>query len=92
MISTCHPNAPSPPAREPVTTVGGWLFVPDRRNPAGDVHTGYLACNGRRVVLRHTSRLLADFLRQIRQLEGEFTARIEPQPNDRAGGARCTTG
>jgi hypothetical protein len=92
VISTCHPYAQSPPDREPVTTVGSWLFVPDRRNHAGDVRIGYLARNGQRVVLRHTSRLLADFMRKIRQLEGDYTARIEPQPHERVGGARCTTG
>ncbi|MFI6443889.1 hypothetical protein [Kitasatospora sp. NPDC050543] len=57
-----------------------WLFVPDRRNPAGDVRTGYLSGNGERVVLQHCSRLLADFLRTIRQIEEDFTARCGAEP------------
>lgn len=44
-------------------------------NAAGDVNVGYLSRNGERVVLKHCSRLLADFVRTIRQLEGDFTAR-----------------
>ncbi|MEU9132439.1 hypothetical protein AB0D08_30750 [Kitasatospora sp. NPDC048540] len=103
MIPTCHPYAPSPPEREPVAALGNWLFVPDRRNAVGDVRTGYLVCNGERVVLRHTSRLLADLMRKIRHLEREFAARIghpagggapgrpDSLPGDRAGGVRCTT-
>ncbi|GAB2693713.1 hypothetical protein GCM10010442_09190 [Kitasatospora kifunensis] len=67
--------------RDPVCSVGKWLFVPDRRNAAGDVlRTGYLSCNGERVVLRHCSRLLADFLRTIRQIEENFAARIGAEP------------
>ncbi|MFB7665011.1 hypothetical protein ACFC1R_13815 [Kitasatospora sp. NPDC056138] len=66
----------SPPSQhDPVASLGKWLFVPDRRNFAGDVRTGYLSCNGERVVLQHCSRLLADFVRTIRQLEEDFAAR-----------------
>ncbi|MDH6107806.1 hypothetical protein P3T36_006418 [Kitasatospora sp. MAP12-15] len=61
-------------SREPICSFGKWLFVPDRRNAAGDVRTGYLTCNGERVVLAHCSRLLADLLRTIRQLEQDFAA------------------
>ncbi|MEU8512733.1 hypothetical protein AB0C76_14255 [Kitasatospora sp. NPDC048722] len=64
--------------REPVASLGMWLFVPDRRNVAGDVSTGYLSRNGERVVLSYTSRPLADFVRKIGQLESDFTARIGP--------------
>lgn len=49
--------------------------MPDRGNAAGDVRNGYLSCNGERVVLRHCSRLLADFVRTIRQLEENFATR-----------------
>ncbi|MFD5462060.1 hypothetical protein ACFWIQ_04400 [Kitasatospora sp. NPDC127059] len=38
--------------------------------------TGYLSRNGERVVLAHTSRPLADFVRKISQLESDFAARI----------------
>lgn len=65
--------------QERATRLGKWLFVPDRRNPAGDVRTGYLSCNGERVVLRHCSRHLADFLRTIRQLEEDFASRCGAQ-------------
>lgn len=63
-----------------MTSLGKWLFVPDRRNFAGDVRVGYLSCNGERVVLQHCSRLLADFLRTIRQLEEDFAARCGADP------------
>jgi hypothetical protein len=71
-----------PPAdREPVCSVGSWLFVPDRRNAAGDVQCGYLARNGERVVLAHCSRLLADFLRTIRHLQESHAQRAgSPAP------------
>ncbi|GAA4854628.1 hypothetical protein GCM10023235_35070 [Kitasatospora terrestris] len=49
--------------------------MPDRTNAAGDVQTGYLVRNGERVILRHCSRLLAEFLRTIRQLEIGFAVR-----------------
>ncbi|GAA2739036.1 hypothetical protein GCM10010440_00210 [Kitasatospora cinereorecta] len=49
--------------------------MPDRTNAAGDVQTGYLVRNGERVILRHCSRLLAEFLRTIRQLEISFAVR-----------------
>ncbi|MFD5611358.1 hypothetical protein [Kitasatospora sp. NPDC127060] len=74
--SPCLPCTSSPPVREPVASLGAWLFVPDRRNAVGDVTTGYLSRNGERVVLAHTSRPLADFVRKISQLESDFAARI----------------
>ncbi|MGK4584768.1 hypothetical protein [Kitasatospora sp. HPMI-4] len=58
-----------------MTSLGKWLFVPDRSNFAGDVRTGYLSCNGERVVLQDCSRLLADFVRKIRRIEEDFIAR-----------------
>lgn len=76
----CYPNTLPPPDRDPVCNAGKWLFVPDRRNAAGDVRTGYLSCNGERVVLRHCSRLLAEFLRTLRQIEENFAARIGTEP------------
>ncbi|GAA1233439.1 hypothetical protein GCM10009665_24650 [Kitasatospora nipponensis] len=81
-----------------MASIGNWLFVPDRRNAAGDVRTGYLSRNGERVVLAHTSRLLADFLRRIRQLESDFAARLGAhpfpvdEPGSRTGDLSCTTG
>lgn len=62
--------------RDPVCSLGKWLFVPDRANVAGDVRTGYLCCNGERVVLRYCSRPLADFVRTLRELEADFVARL----------------
>ncbi|PYC68025.1 hypothetical protein C7C46_29665 [Streptomyces tateyamensis] len=98
MISPCQPYLPSPLDRDPVASLGTWLFVPDRRNAAGDVHTGYLSRNGERVVLAHTSRLLADFMRKVRQLESDFAARLNlhtssAEESDRSSGdLPCTTG
>ncbi|GAA1239990.1 hypothetical protein GCM10009665_33580 [Kitasatospora nipponensis] len=71
-----------PCEREPICSFGRWLFVPDRLNAAGDVRTGYLACNGERVVLAHCSHLLADLLRTIRQLERDFATGcgVDPMP------------
>ncbi|MDH6117761.1 hypothetical protein [Kitasatospora sp. GAS204B] len=76
MNSPCLPYTAPHPDRDPVTSVGTWLFVPDRQNPAGDVRTGYLSRNGERVVLPHSSGLLAAYLRKLRQLESDFAARI----------------
>ena len=56
------------------------MFVPDRRNAAGDVRTGYLTCNGERVTLAHCSRLFADLLRTIRHLEQDFAAQCGADP------------
>lgn len=50
--------------------------MPDRVNAVGDVRTGYLCRNGERVVLQHCSRLLADFVRTLRELEAGVTARL----------------
>ncbi|WP_035793647.1 hypothetical protein [Kitasatospora mediocidica] len=80
MTSTSQPFAFAPSDRDPVAKVGKWLFVPDRRNAAGDVRTGYLSCNGERVPLPHTSCLLATFLRKIRRLESDLAMRISPAP------------
>lgn len=80
-----QPMASPPSQHDPVTSLGKWLFVPDRRNIAGDVRVGYLSCNGERVVLQHCSRLLADFVRTIRQLEEDFAARCGVDP----AGAGC---
>ncbi|WP_344442426.1 hypothetical protein [Kitasatospora nipponensis] len=46
------------------------------------MRTGYLACNGERVVLAHCSHLLADLLRTIRQLERDFATGcgVDPMP------------
>ena len=63
------PATPHSLERDPICTLGAWLFVPDRQNAAGDVETGYLVRNGRRVVLWHCSRILADLLRTLRRLE-----------------------
>lgn len=70
-----RPMAVPLPQHDPVTSLGKWLFVPDRSNFAGDVRTGYLSCNGERVVLQDCSRLLADFVRKIRRIEEDFIAR-----------------
>lgn len=72
--------------RDPVCDAGGWLFVPDRRDAAGDVQCGYLSRGGERVVLRNCSRLLADFLLRIRQLEEGFAEGLAG-----CGSRRCTT-
>jgi hypothetical protein len=45
------------------------------------VRTGYLTCNGERVVLSHCSRLLADLLRTIHQLEEDFAERCGVDPD-----------
>ncbi|MEW1907288.1 hypothetical protein AB0442_02370 [Kitasatospora sp. NPDC085895] len=66
------PVTPHSSERDPICSLGAWLFVPDRQNAAGDVETGYLVRNGRRVVLWHCSRILADFLRTLRRLECRF--------------------
>ncbi|MCU7825013.1 hypothetical protein [Kitasatospora sp. DSM 101779] len=72
---------PHSPERDPICSLGAWLFVPDRHNAAGDVETGYLVRNGRRVVLWHCSRILADFLRTLRRLESRFAVPCSaPQP------------
>ncbi|MFI6843990.1 hypothetical protein OG535_31745 [Kitasatospora sp. NBC_00085] len=56
-----------------------WLFVPDRPNVVGDLRIGYLSRNGERVVLKNCSRILAEFVRTIRQLEDDFVARSGSQ-------------
>jgi hypothetical protein len=84
----CQPNSLPGVERDPVCSLGRWLFVPDRRNPAGDVRCGYLARNGERVVLWHCSRLLADFLRTIRQLEEGFAENLAQRGGSSAS-AEC---
>ncbi|WP_030267364.1 hypothetical protein [Streptomyces sp. NRRL B-24484] len=78
------PATPHSSERDPICSLGAWLFVPDRQNAAGDVETGYLVRNGRRVVLWHCSRILADFLRTLRRLECRFavpgSAPLPPGP------------
>ncbi|MFF0434853.1 hypothetical protein ACFYU9_21775 [Streptomyces sp. NPDC004327] len=83
-----RPNVLPRTDRGPVWPAGGWLFVPDRRDATGEMRSGYLSRDGERVVLRHTSRLLADFLLRIRQLEEGFAAGLA-----RAGreGRACTS-
>lgn len=77
----CQPmTLPHRLPKEPATRLGEWFFVPDRRNPAGDVRIGYLSCNGERVVLHHCSSYLADFLRTLRQLEEDFARRCGAEP------------
>jgi hypothetical protein len=62
------------------------------------VRTGYLFSNGERVVLSHTSRLLADFMSKIRHLESDFAARLAAhrfsteEHGYLAGDMPCTTG
>ena len=41
---------------------------------------GYLSCQGERVVLSHSSNLLADFVRRIQQLEDDFALRSDSRP------------
>ncbi|MFI9271279.1 hypothetical protein ACIGXM_11280 [Kitasatospora sp. NPDC052896] len=48
---------------------------------AGDVSTGYLSRNGVRVPLPYTSGLLADFMREIREMEEEFAVRCGARPS-----------
>ncbi|MEV4615807.1 hypothetical protein AB0K43_24930 [Kitasatospora sp. NPDC049258] len=61
------------------------------------MRTGYLFRNGERVVLSHTSRLLADFMRKMRQLENDFVVRLgarpfsAEEPGHLAGDVPCTT-
>ncbi|WP_152648810.1 hypothetical protein [Streptacidiphilus anmyonensis] len=50
-------------------------------NAVGDVRVGYLSCNGKQVVLRHSSDILADLVRTIRQLEHDFTRRHPGEPS-----------
>ncbi|MFD0528137.1 hypothetical protein ACFQ1I_15155 [Kitasatospora arboriphila] len=40
------PVTPHSSERDPICSLGAWLFVPDRQNVAGDVETGYLVRNG----------------------------------------------
>ena len=78
-------NMPPASGRLPVCTLGKWVFVPEPADAQDDVRVAFLHSNGsgERVTLRHCSRLLADFVRAIRQLESEFVTRcaaVEPTP------------
>lgn len=42
--------------------------------------TGYLSCTGERVLLPHTSCLLANLLQKTRELESDFAMRLSPHP------------
>jgi hypothetical protein len=75
MISTGQYSAPLHVDREPICSLGKWLFVPDRRTAGGDIRAGYLACNGERVVLRYCSGIMVDFVRAVREIEKNFTTR-----------------
>ncbi len=70
------------PVRDPICSLGKWLFVPDRMNAVGDVRVGYLSCSGEQVVLLHCSDLLADLVRTIRQLEYDLAMRWPDEPSE----------
>jgi hypothetical protein len=80
-----QPRILLPQEQEPICSLGKWLFVPDRRNPAGDVRIGHLSCNGERVTLQYCSGVLADFVRTIRQIEHAFLARCGTDPASAGG-------
>jgi hypothetical protein len=53
-----------------------WTFVPS--NSGNDPAKGaYLQRGSEQVMLAHSSRLLADFLQTIRQIEDDFTRRCD---------------
>ncbi|MGW2372972.1 MULTISPECIES: hypothetical protein [Kitasatospora] len=77
MSQTVKPPLPLLLERDRICSAGdNWLFVPDRRNPAGDLQIGYLVKNGERVELTHCSRQLAELFRILRRLEFEFSTRL----------------
>ena len=78
MSSTRQPHASQPP--DPTARLGRWLFVAGQKDAEGEVCVGYLSCKGERVVLSHSSNLLADFVRRIQQLEDDFALRSDSRP------------
>jgi hypothetical protein len=79
MSSTRQPHVSQP--TDPTARLGRWLFVPDQEDADGEVCVGYLSCQGERVVLSHSSDLLADFVRRIQQLEDDFARRSGSRPS-----------
>lgn len=56
-------------------SVGAWFFMPDRRNPSGDVRPGYLSRNGERVILQYCSGALTGLLHTLYQLDSDLATR-----------------